>query len=126
MAKRLDIQTYVDTIAILEDNMKILHPFMPFITEEIWQYIKERSPEEAIIIAKYPEHQDFDENFLKQAEQMKEVISNIRKVRKEKNIPQREAVSLSVLEKETLQGRIKKNYSKVRKCQFHRKNGFSF
>ena len=108
-----DAQTYADTIAILEDNMKILHPFMPFITEEIWQYIKERSPEEAMIITRYPEQQAYDEDFLKQAEQMQEVISNIRKVRKEKNIPQKEAIGLSVLEKESLSAELKEIIQKL-------------
>jgi len=104
--EKIDAQTYADTIEILENNMKILHPFMPFITEEIWQYIKERTPEEAIIIAPYPKLADFDNDFLQQAEQAKEVISNIRKIKKEKNIPQKDTVSLSVLEKEKLAGEL--------------------
>jgi valyl-tRNA synthetase len=51
----IDRKTYDEVIAILEDNLKILHPFVPFISEEIWQQLKDRTPEEALIIAKWPE-----------------------------------------------------------------------
>ncbi len=100
--EKIDQKTYDETIAILENNIKILHPFMPFITEEIWQYIKERSPEEAMIIAEYPKVGDFDQSYLSQMQQAQEVISGIRKIRKDKNIPQKEAVQLLVLEQEVL------------------------
>ncbi len=100
--EKIDEETYLQTLAILENNMKILHPFMPFMTEEIWQHIKKRQPEEAIIIANYPQLESFDKDFLKQMNQGKEIISGIRKIRKEKNIPQKEGVSLQILEKEKL------------------------
>ncbi len=98
--EKIDPKTYEQTIGILENNMKLLHPFMPFITEEIWQYIKERSPEEAIIVAAYPQSTTFDQKYLKQVEQIKEIISNIRKIRKEKNIPQKQDLNLSAMLKE--------------------------
>ena len=100
--EKIDAKTFNQTIAILENNMKVLHPFMPFMTEEIWQYIKERTPEEAIIIANYPKLQTFDTAFLSQMQQVQEVISGIRKIRKEKHIPQKEAINLRVLQKEKL------------------------
>jgi len=100
--EKIDAKTYQETIKILENNLKVLHPFMPFMTEEIWQHIKARTPEEAIIIAKYPELNQYDEVLLKQMVQMQEAVSGIRKVRKENNIPQKEAVSLFILEKEKL------------------------
>ena len=100
--EKMDQQTYDEIIAILEDNLKVLHPFMPFITEEIWQYINQRTAETAMIITKYPELKEFDANFIAEMDQVQEVISNIRKIRKEKNIPQKEAISLSVLENDKL------------------------
>jgi len=100
--EKIDVKTYQETIKILENNLKVLHPFMPFMTEEIWQHIKERSPKEAIIIAKYPELQTYGERLLKQMAQVQEIISGIRKIRKENNIPQKEAVNLFILEKEQL------------------------
>ncbi len=51
----IDKKTFDAIIEVLENNLKVLHPFMPFLTEEIWQYIADRTPEEALIIAKYPE-----------------------------------------------------------------------
>ena len=59
--KPIDRKTYDSVIAILEENLKILHPFMPFVTEEIWQNITERSPKEALIVASWPENIDFEE-----------------------------------------------------------------
>jgi len=100
--EKMDAKTYEQAIAILENNMKVLHPFMPFLTEEIWQHIKQRSPEEAMIIAAYPKQEEYDADYLKQMQQVQEVISNIRKIRKDKNIPMKEAVTLSILEKEAL------------------------
>ena len=50
---------YDSVIALLEENLKLLHPFMPFITEEIWQQIK-RTTDEALIIAQYPESKPYD------------------------------------------------------------------
>jgi valyl-tRNA synthetase len=100
--EKMDQKTYDDIIVILENNLKVLHPFMPFITEEIWQYINQRTPETAMIISAYPKIQDFDAAFIAEMDQVQEVISNIRKIRKEKNIPQKEAITLSILENEKL------------------------
>ncbi|MFJ1379977.1 valine--tRNA ligase [Capnocytophaga canimorsus] len=96
----IDQKTFAEIIAIFEDNLKLLHPFMPFITEEIWQHITERKPEEALVVAKYPEITSFDEQILAEFETAAEVISGIRTVRKEKNIPFKEEMPLSVLNNE--------------------------
>ena len=100
--EKIDKKTYDETISILENNLKILHPFMPFMTEEIWQYIKERKPEEALIVASYPKQTGFDEDFLKQMTHIQEVVSGIRKIRKENNIPQKEVLSLQYIEKQPI------------------------
>ncbi|MFJ1431397.1 valine--tRNA ligase [Capnocytophaga canimorsus] len=96
----IDPKTFAEIIAIFEDNLKLLHPFMPFITEEIWQHITERKPQEALVVAKYPEITSFDERILAEFETAAEVISGIRTVRKEKNIPFKEEMPLSVLNNE--------------------------
>ncbi|GIJ95603.1 valine--tRNA ligase [Capnocytophaga stomatis] len=96
----IDQKTFAEIIAIFEDNLKLLHPFMPFITEEIWQHITERKPQEALIVAKYPEITSFDERILAEFDTAAEVISGIRTVRKEKNIPFKEEMPLSVLNNE--------------------------
>lgn len=93
----IDQTTYDSVIAILENNLKILHPFMPFLTEEIWQFIAERSPEEALIISTWPESSPVNESVLSGFEYASEVISGIRTIRKEKNIPFKNPVGLAVL-----------------------------
>ena len=100
--KPIDAVTLKATITFFEDNIKILHPFMPFITEEIWQIFDKRTMKEALIISKYPEQGDFDKSLLADFEVTKEIVSAIRNIRKEKNISFKDKIELSVLEKESL------------------------
>ncbi len=93
----MDAKTYRSVISIFENNLKILHPFMPFLTEEIWQYIEDRTPEQALIVAKWPEKETFDQDLIKDFVFAAEVISGIRSIRKEKNISFKETISFSVL-----------------------------
>ena len=92
--KTIDKTTYEKTILFLEHNLKILHPFMPFLTEEIWQNIRQRTPEQALIIADYPEKKPFENSLIEHFETTQEIISNIRKIRKEKKISFKNAVDL--------------------------------
>jgi len=92
----IDPVTYAATIQFFEHLMLMLHPFMPFITEEIWHAIAERKDGDDIIIAQQPKFQDFDAEILKQFEFTQEVINNVRKVRSDKNIANREAIQLVV------------------------------
>ena len=96
----IDATTYNKVMSIFEDNLKILHPFMPFLTEEIWQYIAERTPEEALIVAKWPEAKPVNKELIAQFEFASEVISGIRTVRKEKNIAFKDAIGFSVINNE--------------------------
>jgi len=96
----IDIKTFSAIIEILENNLKVLHPFMPFLSEEIWQYIAERTPEEALIIAKYPAVKDFDTKIIADFDIATQVVSGIRSIRKDKNIPFRDAIELFVVENE--------------------------
>ena len=92
----IDSVTYAATIKFFENLMLLLHPFMPFITEEIWHAIAERKEGEDIIIAQQPNLQAVDEQILKQFEFTQEVINNVRKVRSDKNIAFRDAIQLVV------------------------------
>jgi len=73
---------------------------MPFLTEEVWQHIAERSPEEALIVSKWPGKRDVDVSLIKEFDFAAEVISGIRTIRKEKNIPMKESLELSILNTE--------------------------
>ena len=98
----IDSKTYQSVLSIFENNLKILHPFMPFLTEEIWQYIDERTPEEALIIAAYPESTSINKTLIAEFDVAAEVVSGIRAIRKEKNISFKETIALSVLNNEKL------------------------
>ena len=100
--EKIDATTYQSAISILEDNLKILHPFVPFISEEIWQNIKDRSSEEALIIAEWPKQTSIDDKFITDFETVKEIISGIRTIRKEKNISFKDTIKLSVINNEKL------------------------
>ncbi|WP_295811206.1 valine--tRNA ligase [uncultured Apibacter sp.] len=90
----IDEKTFLDTIAILEDLLKLLHPFMPFISEEIWQTIKERDVQESLIITTCVSEDSFDETMISNFEITKEIISSIRNFRSEKGISPKEELIL--------------------------------
>jgi valyl-tRNA synthetase len=96
----LDRKTYDDIVTILENNLKILHPFMPFLTEEIWQHITDRTPEEALIISKWPEAKPINKNLISEFDFAAEVVSGIRTIRKQKSIAFKDAIELHVLNNE--------------------------
>jgi valyl-tRNA synthetase len=98
----IDGKTYNAVIEILEDNLKVLHPFMPFLTEEIWHYISERTPEQALIISKYPKAETINNSIIEEFSVAAEVISGIRSIRKDKNIAFKNAIDFSVLNNEKL------------------------
>ena len=74
---------------------------MPFLTEEIWQYIAKRTKEEALIIAKYPVLKDFDSKIIADFDFATQVVSGIRTIRKDKNIPFRDPIEMFVVENES-------------------------
>jgi valyl-tRNA synthetase len=96
----IDKKTYDSVIAIFEDNLRILHPFMPFLTEELWHTISKRTPQEALIVNHWPKTKTIDTALLTDFEFAAEVVSGIRTIRKEKNIAFKDAVSLSVINTE--------------------------
>jgi len=93
----IDAKTLTSVISFLEDNLKVLHPFMPFLTEEIWQHISDRTPDEALIIAEYPKMVSVNENLINEFKIASEVISGIRNIRKEKNIAFKNEIDFLVL-----------------------------
>ena len=94
----IDKKTFDAIIEVLENNLKVLHPFMPFLSEDIWQYIANRTPEDALIIAKYPMIKDFDSKIITDFEFATDVVSGIRTIRKDKNISFKDAVELFVID----------------------------
>ncbi len=98
----IDVQTFKEVISIFENNLKVLHPFMPFLTEEIWQYITERTPQEALIIAKWPVKTAINKELITNFDFTSEVISGIRAIRKEKNIAFKDAIDFSIINNENM------------------------
>lgn len=97
--KAMDHRTFASVKGYFETVLKLLHPFMPFITEEIWQAIEERNtPEEALIVAPWPTGGHADPNLLKSFDYTREIISQVRNVRQKYNIPQKEELELMIRE----------------------------
>ena len=96
----IDRATFEKAIEMLEANLKLLHPFMPFLTEEIWHHIADRTPEQALIVGEWPKAKAFDEKLITDFDFATEVISGIRTIRKDKNIPFKDAMELKVVNNE--------------------------
>lgn len=92
----VDSYTYNSTIEFFEDLLKLLHPFMPFISEELWHLIDERDENDCIIISEMSEGGQYDSKLLSGFDKASQVITEIRTIRKQKNIPAKEKISLVV------------------------------
>ena len=110
MGQPLDAVTYNATVTFFENLMKILHPFMPFITEDIWHLLKEREDGDDLIIAQQPKQEVVNNDILNQFLFTQDVINNIRKIRAEKNISMKEAIELIVVDKD---GSVNKDFDSV-------------
>ncbi|MBR4849307.1 MAG: valine--tRNA ligase [Alistipes sp.] len=95
-----DAATMAATKQIFEQLMLLLHPFMPFLTEEIWQDLAERKEGESICVAALPKAVEADEKALARFALAQDVVSAVRNVRKQKNLPQKEALELKVVRDE--------------------------
>ena len=93
----IDAKTYEATLEFFDSLLKLLHPFMPFITEELWQALYPREAGESIMVAQLPEPAAADETLLNDFEIVKEVIAGVRSIRLQKNIPNKEALDLQVI-----------------------------
>jgi len=94
--KPIDKKTYEATLAFFDSLLKLLHPFMPFITEEIWQMIEERNDGESLMVSRMPESKRYKKELTARFDVIKEIVSSVRSVRKEKNIPNREKIQLFI------------------------------
>ena len=90
----IDGESYRATIGYFDSLVRLLHPFMPFITEELWQNLEERADGESIMYAPVPRASKTDESLLASMEVAKEVIAGVRNVRAKKNIPSKEPLEL--------------------------------
>ena len=128
----IDQKTHATVVRLLEENLKILHPFMPFLTEEIWQFLKTRTPDQALIVSSWPASASYDTSLLKEFHFASEVISGIRNLRKQKQIPFKTTVELHVINKasstQKFDGLISKlgNISKINYTDSSVEKAFSF
>ncbi|MCK5370777.1 MAG: class I tRNA ligase family protein, partial [Cyclobacteriaceae bacterium] len=90
----IDIKTYQKTIVLFERLMRIAHPFMPFITEEIWHQLKERKAGDCIMVATWPTVDTFDDIIVSKADKAFEIVTNIRNIRQQKQISPKESLKL--------------------------------
>jgi len=93
----IDRVTYEKTLSFFDSLLKLLHPFMPFITEELWQHLYDRKEGESLMVQQLDIPTTCDEDIVKNFEAVKEVIGGIRTVRLQKNIAQKETLELQVV-----------------------------
>ncbi len=93
----IDRATYNATLNFFDNLLRLLHPFMPFITEELWQHIAERGENESIMAARIPEAQAFNAGIITAMNEAKEIIAGVRTVRLQKNIPNKNVLSLQIV-----------------------------
>ena len=91
----IDRTTYEKTLFFFDQMLRLLHPFMPFITEELWQNIAERKEGESIMVAPLATFAAPDEQLLADVENLKLVVSNVRNIRASKNIPLKEVLTVN-------------------------------
>ncbi|AQY21540.1 valine--tRNA ligase [Riemerella anatipestifer] len=122
-------EVYDKTIVYFEELMKLLHPFMPFLTEELWQNITSRNTDEALIIAQQKEASEFDVNIINQFDIAKEWISGVRNYRQSKGISPKETVELYTNATENSNEALIKKLANVSDIYFNEKTdkpSFSF
>ena len=93
----IDRATYEATLRYFDALLRLLHPFMPFITEELWQHISERNDGDSIMYAAMPKAHEYDTDIIAQMNAAKDIIAGVRTIRLQKNIPNREQLALHVL-----------------------------
>ncbi len=93
----IDKATYDATLGFFDGLLRLLHPFMPFITEELWQALEPRKEGESLMVALMPEVAPVDSAYLDAFEVVKEIVSGVRTIRLQKNIPNKDTLALQVL-----------------------------
>lgn len=92
----IDPQTYKATVGFMESLLKMIHPVMPFITEELWQALEERAEGETIMFASSPKASPYDSSLIEGFEIAKEIVNGVRGVRNQKGISPKEALKLNI------------------------------
>ena len=93
----IDAKTYRSTILLFEKLMLTLHPFMPFITEEVWQALADRQPGESIMVTQQPRPEQTNDLLTADFEVVKSIVAGVRSIRLERNIPNKESLTLQVV-----------------------------
>ena len=93
----IDAKTYRSTISLFERLMLTLHPFMPFITEEVWQALADRQPGESIMVTQQPHPEQTNDRLTADFEVVKSIVAGVRSIRLERNIPNKESLTLQVV-----------------------------
>ncbi len=93
----IDSKTLEATIGYFDSLLRLIHPFMPFITEELWQHITQRQPGESIMYAPTPEAGPVDADIINLIQHAQEVVNGVRNVRAVKNIPNKEPLTVNIL-----------------------------
>jgi valyl-tRNA synthetase len=94
--KPIDIKTYNSTLSVFDKLIHIIHPFMPFITEEIWQLLLDRKEGESLMVSQMPQPGKSRKSLIKRFEIVKEIVSSVRTIRKEKDLPTKERLELFI------------------------------
>jgi valyl-tRNA synthetase len=128
----IDKTTFDSVIKIVENNLRILHPFMPFISEEIWQNISDRDPSQPLIVSRWPSGNKIDKTIIEDFDFISQVISAIRTIRKDKNLSFKNPIELHVLNNENFPSNLDSmiiklcNISKVVYTEKEVENSLSF
>ena len=93
----IDAKTYRSTILLFEKLMLTLHPFIPFITEEVWQALVDRQPGESIMVTQLPRPEQTNDRLTADFEVVKQIVAGVRSIRLERNIPNRDSLSLHIV-----------------------------
>ena len=93
----IDGKTYEELIDIFDEVLRFLHPFMPFVSEEVWQLLKERKQGDSITISSWPKSTGYDETLIAQFEDVKEAIAGLRTIRTKNNIPNKDQLELAIM-----------------------------
>jgi valyl-tRNA synthetase len=105
----IDKATLEQTVLFFEDILKVLHPFMPFLTEELWHLVNDREDKDCIMLTAWPKQEPYAKQLIADFEVTSQVITEIRALKKDKGIPMRDALQLSVRASQS----INKNFDSI-------------